>query len=73
MDSYIVRIYRRAENNPQGLVGIIEKVGTGRNTAFKSAEELWTFLNAAADHSNGAAAGWRKRKTGSDPTHEDEE
>ena len=44
MDSYIVRIYRRAGRKPRILVGTVETVGTRRKTAFTNIEELWEIL-----------------------------
>lgn len=72
MDSYIVRIYRRAENDSQGLVGIIEKAGSGKNAPFKTIEELWTLLNAVADDPDRAAIGWRKGNAGRGTKQKDE-
>ena len=45
MDSYLVRIYRRAENNPRMLVGVVEEVGVKEKKAFNSLYELWDILN----------------------------
>jgi len=44
MDSYIVRIYRRAGRNPRILVGTVETAGTRRKIAFSNIEELWEIL-----------------------------
>lgn len=56
MDNYIIRIYRQEKNNPEKLVGILEKVGEGnkksnlraaaRRLAFTNIDELWELLNA---------------------------
>lgn len=40
MDSYLVRIYRRDENNPEAITGTVEKIGTEKSHRFKSLEEL---------------------------------
>jgi hypothetical protein len=45
MDSYLVRIYRKAENNPRMLVGVVEEVGVKEKKAFNSLYELWDILN----------------------------
>ena len=45
MDSYLVRIYRKAENNPRMLVGVIEEVGVKEKRAFHNLYELWDILN----------------------------
>jgi hypothetical protein len=45
MDSYLVRIYRKAENNPRVLVGVVEEVGVKEKRAFHTLYELWDILN----------------------------
>jgi hypothetical protein len=45
MNSYLVRIYRKAENNPRLLVGVVEEVGVKEKKAFNSLYELWDILN----------------------------
>lgn len=57
MDNYIIRIYRQEKNNPDKLVGVLEKVGEEgkksglrlgvRKQAFTNIDELWEILNAA--------------------------
>jgi hypothetical protein len=44
MDSYIVRIYRRAGRKPRILIGTVEPAGTRRKMAFTNIEELWEIL-----------------------------
>jgi len=44
MESYVVRIYRRAGTRSRILVGTVEAAGTGRKTAFSNIEELWEIL-----------------------------
>lgn len=56
MDNYIIRIYRQERNNPDKLVGVLEKVGeadkksslrmAARKQAFTNIDELWELLNA---------------------------
>jgi NAD(P)H-dependent FMN reductase len=46
LENYIVRIYRRVENNPRILVGVVEEVGVEGNKAFTNLEELWKILNS---------------------------
>ncbi len=56
MDNYIIRIYRQEKNNPEKLVGVLEKVGeeikksslrmAARKQAFTNIDELWEILNA---------------------------
>ena len=46
-ESYIVRIYRRSRQNPQGddgLVGVIEDIQHERCAAFRNLEELVAIL-----------------------------
>lgn len=45
MTSYLVRIYRKANNNPRMLVGIVEEVGLKEKRAFSNLYELWDILN----------------------------
>jgi hypothetical protein len=45
MNSYLVRIYRKADNNPRVLVGVVEEVGAMEKKAFSDLRELWDILN----------------------------
>jgi hypothetical protein len=45
MESYLVRIYRKAENNPRMLVGVVEEPGVKEKKAFHNLYELWDILN----------------------------
>jgi hypothetical protein len=45
MDSYLVRIYRKADNNPRLLIGLVEEVGVKEKKAFSNLYELWDILN----------------------------
>lgn len=42
MDSYIIRIYRRHENDR--LTGIVEDIETQIETGFNDRDELWKIL-----------------------------
>jgi hypothetical protein len=44
MDSYVVRIYRRAGSKLRILVGTVEVAGTDRKMAFSNIGELWEIL-----------------------------
>jgi hypothetical protein len=44
MESYVVRIYRRARKMSRILIGTIEVAGSGRKMAFSNIEELWEIL-----------------------------
>jgi hypothetical protein len=46
MNSYLVRVYRRVENNPRMLVGVVEEVGVKEKKAFHNLHELWDILNS---------------------------
>ncbi len=45
MKSYLVRIYRREEDNPRLLVGVVEELGVNDKKAFQNLYELWDILN----------------------------
>ena len=45
MNSYLVRIYRKAENNPRMLVRVVEEPGVKEKKAFRNLYELWDILN----------------------------
>lgn len=45
MNSYVVRIYRRTNNNPRLLVGVVEEPGAKGKNAFHNLYELWDILN----------------------------
>lgn len=45
MNSYLIRIYRRAENDPNMLVGIVREIGTEEKKAFNTFDDLWSILN----------------------------
>ncbi|NWG03184.1 MAG: hypothetical protein HXY44_10060 [Syntrophaceae bacterium] len=47
MDSYLLRIYRRDEDNPRLLVGVVEEPGGNGKKAFTNLYELWEILNPA--------------------------
>ncbi len=57
MDSYILRIYRKAEDDPRVLVGTAQKVGHEGKMAFSNLGELWGILNHVKKESE------RRRKT----------
>jgi hypothetical protein len=46
LQSYVIRVYRRSDDNPQHLVGIVEIVQDGRQQRFSSMQELWEILMA---------------------------
>jgi hypothetical protein len=47
VDTYVIRIYRRDENDPRILVGVVEEVGVEENRAFGNLDELWFILNSS--------------------------
>jgi hypothetical protein len=69
MNSYLIRIYRRAENNPRLLVGVVEEIGKVEKRAFNNLDELWDILNPerkGGDHPG--RAGDRKKRAGGKET-----
>lgn len=44
MDSYIVRIYRRGQDDPGELAGLVEMVGTSERLSFRNFPELSSVL-----------------------------
>jgi hypothetical protein len=44
MDSYIVRIYRRGQDDPGELAGLVEMVGTSDRLSFRNFPELTSVL-----------------------------
>ncbi len=70
MDSYLLRIYRRAENNPRMLVGVVEEIGKAEKRAFNSLDELWDILNPDRKGGNhpGKAEDRKKRTSGEEAT-----
>jgi len=61
MDSYIVRIYRRAGRKPRILVGTVEPAGTRRKIAFSNIEELWEILRRRKGWGSGSPSYLRHR------------
>ena len=43
-ESYIVRIYRRDEKDPAGIVGLVEVVESGQTRKFMNLNELGIVL-----------------------------
>jgi hypothetical protein len=44
MDSYLIRIYRREKDNPEGIVGIVEEISSKKKQPFKSLSELSVII-----------------------------
>ena len=44
MDSYVIRIYRRDEQYPQNIIGLVEDVMIQETRPFKNFNELWEIL-----------------------------
>lgn len=53
MESYLIRIYRREENNAKSIVGIIEEIGTKEKHSFKNLSELGKIICPATEKSAG--------------------
>ena len=66
MNSYMVRIYRKADNNPRMLVGVVEEVGAKEKKAFHTLYELWDILNPEKKGGNhpGKARERKRRESG---------
>jgi hypothetical protein len=65
MTSYLVRIYRKEENNPRLLVGVVEEPGVKEKKAFSNLYELWDILNPLRKNGTvGGKASNRKKKHG---------
>jgi hypothetical protein len=45
MDTYIIRIYRREEGDPQTLVGTVEEPGIPGKRSFVNFDQLRNILN----------------------------
>lgn len=58
MESYIIRIYRRDEQNPQNIIGLVEDVGLEAKTPFHNVEELIHILIGKYTESK---QGWRRK------------
>lgn len=50
MDSYIVRLYRRDNRNPENLVGLVETVGAEEIRPFHTVNELVAILSDPHPH-----------------------
>lgn len=61
MDSYIVRIYRRAGRKARILVGTVEAAGSGKKMAFSNVEELWEILRHRKGRDPGDPPSLRRR------------
>ena len=61
MDSYVVRIYRRAGRKSRILIGTAEVAGTGRKMAFSNIEELWEILRRRMGGDLFASSSLRRR------------
>ena len=70
MNSYLVRIYRRGEDNPRMLVGIVEEIGKAEKRAFNNLDELWDIMNPDGKSGNhpGTARNRKKRESGEEAT-----
>ncbi|HSB04513.1 MAG TPA: hypothetical protein VLK23_04905 [Thermodesulfobacteriota bacterium] len=52
MESYLVRVYRKVENDPNILVGVVREIGTEEKKAFHTFDELRSILNSKNGDSN---------------------
>jgi len=61
MESYLVRIYRKAVNNPRMLVGVVEEPGANGKKAFQNLYELWDIINPIKKPGQSSRSGGKKR------------
>ena len=66
MDSYIVRIYRRSQGDPDELAGLVETVGTSERLSFRNFPELTSVLRRMLEHS-GVDAVVKSQQTEAEP------
>ena len=45
MDTYIIRIYRREDGDPDTLAGTVEEPGIPEKRAFVNFDQLWDILH----------------------------
>lgn len=57
MESYIVRIYRRGQSDPDEVAGLVETVGADEKRAFRSFSDLMSVIRRAIDEDYYAVAG----------------
>jgi hypothetical protein len=50
MDSYIVRIYRNSQGDPDELAGLVETVGSKERLSFRNFTELTSVLQRVLKH-----------------------
>jgi hypothetical protein len=55
MESYIVRIYRKAQGEPDELAGLVETVGTSERLSFRTFPELTSVLRRMLRQDDGVA------------------
>jgi hypothetical protein len=44
---FVVRVYRRAPDDPERIEGVVEAVASGAERPFANAQELWAILGQA--------------------------
>lgn len=59
IESYVIRIYRRDEQSPQNIIGLVEDVMIQETKPFKNFNELWEILRQGEKQKEG---GRKKRK-----------
>jgi hypothetical protein len=57
MDCYIIRIYRRDEQQESTMTGLVETVGESGLAVFKTPDELWQILRKRTVPRGGKARG----------------
>lgn len=56
MDSYLIRIYRRNKDDPEGVVGVVEEIDSGQKHAFQNLSGLCETLTAHTGRRNNKSA-----------------
>jgi hypothetical protein len=50
MENYVVRIYRRSNDNPENITGVVENPDKGENKTFNNREEFYKIFRLSARH-----------------------
>ena len=45
METFIVRIYRKGNGNPNSISGLVEEVEKEKTQGFATKDELWSIIN----------------------------
>ena len=62
METFIVRIYRKGNGNPDSVSGLVEEVEREKTQGFATKDELWSIINPGGKRA-GQASGKKARET----------